>query len=40
MEPYGDDFLSVDDATRYLFLDSRYRGYSAHVMQVFLKVKL
>jgi hypothetical protein len=40
LEPYGDDFLSVDDATRFLVLDSRYREYSAHVIQVFVEVSL
>jgi hypothetical protein len=34
LDPYGDNFLSVDDATRYLFLDSRYSDYQAHVVQM------
>lgn len=49
MEPYGQNFLDVrepgtdevgDHAVRYLFLDSRYRDYTAHVVQVFLKIRL
>ncbi|MEW5806063.1 MAG: MtrB/PioB family outer membrane beta-barrel protein [Acidobacteriota bacterium] len=38
--PYGNDFVSYgDDALRYLFLDSRYNDYSAHIAQLFLKIK-
>ncbi len=39
LDPYGDNFLTVDDATRYLFLDSRYTGYTAHVAGVVMKVR-
>lgn len=38
LEPYGANFLTVDDSTRYLFLDSRYRDYTAHVVQLFVKI--
>lgn len=40
MQPYGANFLSVDDATRYLFLDSWYADYEANVGQVFLVIHL
>ena len=40
LQPYGADFLSVDDGTRYLFLDSWYGDYSASVGQVFLVIHL
>jgi len=39
LDPYGANFLTVDDATRYLILDSRYGDYSAHVLQGFMKVQ-
>lgn len=40
LQPYGANFLDVDDATRALFLDSRYQDYDAHVLQVFMQFKL
>jgi hypothetical protein len=36
LQPYGTEFLSVDDATRYLFLDSWYGDYTASIGQIFL----
>ncbi|HHN74888.1 MAG TPA: hypothetical protein ENK10_06620 [Acidobacteria bacterium] len=38
LEPYGANFLEVDDATRFTFLDSRYRDFTAHILQIFVKV--
>ena len=32
------DYLEIDDATRYLFLDSRYTNYTANVLQGFVKL--
>ena len=40
LNPYGANFLTVDDATRYLFLDSRYGDYTAYVVQVYLRIVL
>ena len=40
MDPYGENFLSVDDATRYMYLNARYSDYTANVLQAFLKVTL
>ena len=39
LQPYGYDFLTVDDPTRFLFLDSRYSDYTAHVVQAFMKLR-
>ena len=36
MQPYGANFLAVDDATRYMFLDSWFADYEANVVQLFL----
>lgn|GEM_PF-5195253 len=36
LTPYGADFLAVDDATRYLFLDARYSDYTTNVGGVYL----
>ena len=38
MDPYGENFLSVDDATRFMYLNARYADYTANVLQAFLKV--
>ena len=40
LQPYGANFLTVDDATRYLFLDSRYSDYDANIIGAFLKIAL
>jgi hypothetical protein len=40
LDPYGASFLEIDDATRYLFLDSRYGDYEAQVLQLFLRLAL
>lgn len=37
MDSYGANFLSVDDATRYTFLNAWNGNYTAHVAQAFLK---
>lgn len=37
LDPYGSNFLTIDDGTRYLFLDSRYGDYSAHIVGLFTK---
>ena len=36
LQSYGANFLAVDDATRYLFLDSWYGDYDASVIQASL----
>jgi len=38
MSPYGYDFLMVDNALRYLFLDARYGSYAANIGQIFLRI--
>lgn len=38
LQSYGANFLEVDDATRFLFLDSRYRDFTANILQLFVKV--
>ncbi len=38
LQAYGANFLTVDDATRYMFLDSWYGSFDAHVGQVFIKL--
>ena len=38
MNPYGFDFLTVDEALRYMFLDSRYGSYAAHIGTVFVRI--
>jgi len=38
LQPYGADFLTTDDATRYLALDARYSDYEAQVGQLFVAV--
>lgn len=37
LDPYGHNVLTVDDATRYLFLDSRYTDHTANVFQAFVR---
>ena len=37
LDPYGANFLAVDDATRYMFLDAWNGDYTANVGQLFLK---
>ena len=39
MDPYGRNYLDIDDATRYLLLDSRYGSYTANVLQGFLRLE-
>jgi hypothetical protein len=38
MQPYGADFLTVDDATRYMYLDSRYEDFTAHIVGLSTRV--
>ncbi|MFQ5790124.1 MAG: MtrB/PioB family outer membrane beta-barrel protein [Acidobacteriota bacterium] len=38
MQPYGRNYMEIDDYTRFLFLDSRYGDYTGQVVQAFLKV--
>ena len=38
LQPYGNDFLTVDNNLRLLFLDLRYGSYTAHLGRVFVKV--
>jgi hypothetical protein len=38
LEPYPANFLEIDDTTRYLFLDSRFEDYEAHVLQFFVRL--
>ena len=40
LEPYGANFLTVDDATRYLFLNSRYSDYTGNVVGLFMRMHL
>ena len=39
LTPYAYSFITNDDGVRYLLLDSRYSGYTAHVAQLFMKIK-
>ena len=38
LDAYGPNFLTVDDATRYMFLDAWYGSFDAHVGQLFVKM--
>jgi hypothetical protein len=38
LQPYGPDFLAVDESLRMLFLDSRYGNYAASIGQLFVRV--
>jgi len=38
LQPYGANFVDVDDDTRFLFLDSRFTGYTANVLQFYVKL--
>ncbi len=38
LQAYGANFLTVDDATRYMFLDAWYGTFDAHVGQLFIKL--
>jgi len=38
LQPYGANFLDVDDATRYLFLGNRISDYRAHIGQAFVRI--
>lgn len=38
LQAYGANFLTVDDATRYTFLDAWYGTFEAHVGQAFVKL--
>jgi MtrB/PioB family decaheme-associated outer membrane protein len=40
LQAYGADFLTVDDATRFMFLDAWYGTFNAHVGQFFVKLNL
>ena len=39
LQAYGANFLSVDDATRYMFLDAWYGTFDAQVGQFFVKLR-
>lgn len=39
LQAYGANFLSVDDASRFLLLDSWYGSFDAHVLQFFVKLE-
>ncbi len=39
MDPYGANYLDIDDATRYLLLDARYTGYTGNVIQGFVNLE-
>ena len=39
LQAYGANFLAVEDATRYMFLDSWYGTFDAQVGQVFVKMR-
>ncbi|MCP4204686.1 MAG: hypothetical protein GY769_22485 [bacterium] len=38
LQAYGANFLTVDDATRFLFLDAWYGSFDANVAQAFVKL--
>ena len=38
LDAYGPNHLTVDDATRFMFLDTWYGSFDAHIGQLFVKM--